>query len=70
MVPWHKTIVYELHVKGFTERHPDVPPDLRGTYAGLATPAAIEHLRWLGVTTVELLPVHESLPSPLSSRAG
>ncbi len=64
MVPWHKTIVYELHVKGFTERHPEVPPDLRGTYAGLATPAAIEHLRWLGVTTVELLPVHESLPEP------
>jgi glycogen operon protein len=60
-VPWHQTVVYELHVKGFTERHPGVPPELRGTYAGLATPAAIEHLRWLRVTTVELLPVHESM---------
>ena len=60
-VAWHKTIVYELHVKGFTRRHPGVPPELRGTYAGLATRAAIEHLKWLGVTTVELLPVHESL---------
>lgn len=60
-VPWHQTIVYELHVKSFTQRHPGVPPELRGTYAGLATPAAIEHLLWLGVTTVELLPVHESM---------
>jgi len=60
-VPWHQTVVYELHVKGFTKRHPGVPPELRGTYAGLATPAAIEHLRWLGVTTIELLPVHESM---------
>ena len=60
-VPWHQTVVYEVHVKGFTKRHPSVPPELRGTYAGLGTPAAIEHLRWLGVTTVELLPVHESL---------
>ncbi len=60
-VPWHRTVVYELHVKGFTQRNPGVPPELRGTYAGLATPAAIEHLRWLGVTTIELLPVHEAL---------
>jgi isoamylase len=56
--PWHETIVYELHVKGFTKLHPDVPEDLRGTYAGLASPAAIEHLLGLGVTAVELLPVH------------
>jgi isoamylase len=56
--PWHETIVYELHVKGFTKLHPDVPESLRGTYAGLASPAAIEHLRGLGVTAVELLPVH------------
>ncbi|MGD0530196.1 MAG: glycogen debranching protein GlgX, partial [Polyangiaceae bacterium] len=60
-VPWQKMVIYETHVKGFTKRHAGVPPELRGTYAGLATPAAIEHLRWLGVTTVELLPVHESL---------
>ena len=56
--PWHETVVYELHVKGFTKQHPDVPENLRGTYAGLASPAAIEHLRELGVTAVELLPVH------------
>jgi len=56
--PWHETIVYELHVKGFTALHPGVPENLRGTYAGLASPAAIEHLRALGVTAVELLPVH------------
>ncbi|MEO8351978.1 MAG: glycogen debranching protein GlgX, partial [Chthoniobacteraceae bacterium] len=56
--PWHETVVYELHVKGFTKQHPDVPEKLRGTYAGVASPAAIEHLRELGVTAVELLPVH------------
>jgi len=69
-VPWHQTVVYELHVKGFTKRHPAVPPELRGTYAGLGSPAAIEHLRWLGVTTVELLPVHESLPECAVARRG
>jgi glycogen operon protein len=57
-VPWHDTIVYELHVKGFTKQHPDVPAKLRGTYAGLASEPAIRHLRELGVTAVELLPVH------------
>jgi len=56
--PWHQTVVYELHVKGFTKQHPGVPENLRGTYAGLASPAAIGHLRELGVTAVELLPVH------------
>ena len=55
---WHHTVIYEMHVKGFTERHPDIPPDLRGTYAGLAHPAAIDHLKSLGVTAVELMPVH------------
>jgi isoamylase len=55
---WSDTIIYELHVKGFTRRHPDIPPALRGTYAGLAHPAAIEHLQGLGVTAVELMPVH------------
>jgi isoamylase len=59
--PLHRSIIYELHVKGFTEQHPDVPEELRGTYAGLAHPAAIEHLRKLGVTAVELLPVHAFL---------
>ena len=56
--PSHRSIVYELHVKGFTKRHPGVPEPLRGTYAGLGSPAAIDHLLDLGVTAVELLPVH------------
>jgi glycogen operon protein len=56
--PWSDTVLYELHVKGYTRLHPAVPPGLRGTYAGLAHPAAIEHLRRLGVTAVSLLPVH------------
>ncbi|HEX9419597.1 MAG TPA: glycogen debranching protein GlgX, partial [Methylomirabilota bacterium] len=59
--PWHKTVIYEVHVKGFTARHPQVPPELRGTYAGLASPPALEHLTRLGVTAVELLPVHHAL---------
>ncbi len=57
-VPWHESVIYELHVKGFTRCHPDVPLELRGTYSGLAHPAAIDHLHRLGVTAVELLPVH------------
>ena len=57
--PWHETVLYECHVKGFTMRHPEIPPNLRGTYAGLAHPAAIDHLRRLGVTAVELMPVHQ-----------
>jgi isoamylase len=56
--PWHDTVIYEVHVKGFTKRHPGVREDLRGTFAGLASDAAIEHLQRLGITAVELLPVH------------
>jgi isoamylase len=56
--PWPRTVIYEMHVKGFTKRMPGVPDHLRGTYAGLASRAAIEHLQNLGVTAVELLPVH------------
>ena len=56
------TVIYELHVKGFTMSHPGVPPELRGTYAGLGHEAAIAHLLNLGVTAVELLPVHQSVP--------
>ena len=56
--PLHETVIYEVHVKGFTKRMPDVPDELRGTYAGMAHPAAIDYLRRLGVTAVELLPVH------------
>ncbi|MEU8890587.1 glycogen debranching protein GlgX [Streptomyces sp. NPDC048442] len=57
--PWADSVIYELHVRGFTMRHPGIPEELRGTYAGLAHPAAIEHLVRLGVTAVELLPVHQ-----------
>jgi glycogen operon protein len=57
--PWAETVVYEVHVKGFTQRHPGIPPELRGTYAALAHPAAIDYLLALGVTAVELLPVHQ-----------
>lgn len=56
--PWDRTVIYEVHVKGFTARHPEVPDHMRGTYSGLTTPAAIDHLLELGVTAVELLPVH------------
>ncbi|HEY6595398.1 MAG TPA: glycogen debranching protein GlgX [Asanoa sp.] len=59
--PYADSVIYEVHVKGFTARHPDVPSHLRGTYAGLAHPAVIAHLRRLGVTAVELLPVHQNL---------
>ena len=57
--PWSETVIYEAHVKGTTKRHPDVPAELQGTYAGLAHPAVVDHFRQLGVTAVELLPVHE-----------
>jgi glycogen operon protein len=56
-IPWQDMVIYELHVRGFTLQHPDVPPPLRGTYAGLATAPVIDYLRRLGVTTVELMPV-------------
>jgi glycogen operon protein len=56
--PWHDTVIYELHVKGFTARHPEVVSSLRGSYAGLATAPVIGYLRHLGVTAVELMPVH------------
>ncbi|MBI1993855.1 MAG: glycogen debranching protein GlgX [Deltaproteobacteria bacterium] len=58
-IPWHKTLIYEIHVKGFTARHPRVPPELRGTYAGLTCPAVLDYLRSLGITAVELMPVHQ-----------
>ena len=59
--PWHETIIYELHVKGFSKLNPDVPEPLRGTYLGLASEAGISHLKSLGVTAVELMPVHHHL---------
>ncbi|MES2210855.1 MAG: glycogen debranching protein GlgX [Chloroflexota bacterium] len=57
--PPNATVIYEMHLKGFTARHPDIPPELRGTYAGLAHPVAIGYLKALGITAVELLPVHQ-----------
>jgi len=57
--PWHETLIYELHVKGFTKRYPDVPPELRGTYAGLTCPAVVDYIKSLGITAVELMPVHQ-----------
>ncbi|MEG3614200.1 glycogen debranching protein GlgX [Isoptericola haloaureus] len=63
-VPWADTVVYEAHVRGLTLQHPGVPEELRGTYAGLAHPAVIEHLQALGVTTLELLPIHASTAEP------
>jgi isoamylase len=62
--PYHETVIYEAHVKGLTMRHPDVPDELRGTYAGLAHPAVIEHLTKLGVTAIELMPVHQFVTDP------
>jgi len=69
-IPWHETVLYELHVKGFTQLHPDVPSDFRGTYAGLASPATIKHLQELGITAVELLPVHYHVDEPFLSERG
>ncbi|CAB5029287.1 MAG: glycogen debranching protein GlgX [Actinobacteria bacterium] len=66
---WAETVIYELHVKGYTALHPAIPEHLRGTYAGLAQPAAIDHLVSLGVTAVELLPVHHAVTEhPLAER--
>jgi isoamylase len=58
-IPWEHTVIYELHVKGFTQLHPAIRPQLRGTYAGLSTAPVIAHLQRLGVTAVELMPVHQ-----------
>jgi isoamylase len=57
--PYHKSVIYEAHVKGLTQQHPEVPEDQRGTYAGVAHPAVIAHLKKLGVTAIELMPVHQ-----------
>src|SRR3982075_3619521 len=57
-VPWERTVIYELHARGYTMRHPDIPPETRGTFAGLMRPEIIEHIQRLGITAVELMPVH------------
>jgi isoamylase len=69
-VPWDDTVLYELHVKGFTKRHPEIPERLRGTFLGLASDAAIAHLTSVGVTTLELMPVHEHLDEPAVAARG
>ena len=60
--PYHETLIYEAHVRGLTLRHPEVPPELRGSYAGLGSPPVIDHLTRLGVTAIELMPVHQFVP--------
>ncbi|HXW46522.1 MAG TPA: glycogen debranching protein GlgX [Streptosporangiaceae bacterium] len=60
--PYHQTVIYEAHVRGLTMRHPQVPPELRGSYLGLASTPVIDHLTRLGVTAIELMPVHQSVP--------
>lgn len=60
-IPMHQTVIYEAHVKGFTALHPDIPEEIRGTYAGMAHPAAIAYLKEMGITAIELLPVHHFL---------
>ncbi|HKJ12456.1 MAG TPA: glycogen debranching protein GlgX [Ornithinimicrobium sp.] len=69
-VPWSETVIYEAHVVGLTKCHPEVPEHLRGTYAALGHPAVIEHLRSIGVTAVELLPIHASTDEPHLRRRG
>ncbi|MFT4211660.1 MAG: glycogen debranching protein GlgX [Microbacterium sp.] len=69
-VPLDRTVLYEGHVKGLSKRHPDVPPALHGTYAGLAHPAMIEHFRALGITTIELLPIHAFASEPRLHQLG
>ncbi|MDD7464748.1 MAG: glycogen debranching protein GlgX [Actinomycetaceae bacterium] len=69
-VPWEKTIIYEGHVVGLTKEFDAVPPDLRGTYAGVAHPAMVDHLKHLGVTTLELLPIFAKMPEPFLTLKG
>ncbi len=70
LVGWGSTVLYELHVKGFTQLHPELPPEQRGTYAGLGHPAVTGYLRDLGVTAVELLPIHAAMDEPHLTRLG
>ena len=69
-IPFPETVIYELHVKGFTRRHPGIPEEVRGTYAGLASDAAVGYLRELGVTAVELLPVHHIVDEQFIAERG
>lgn len=69
-IPLNKSIIYEMHVKGFTKLHPEIPENIRGTYSGLAHPKAIEYLKSLGVTAVELLPVHQFIEEDAIQKKG
>jgi isoamylase len=69
-IPYHETVIYEAHVRGLTKLHPDVPEALRGTYQGLSHPAVIEHLQRLGVTAVELMPVHQFVSDAILAERG
>src|SRR5262249_1879822 len=69
-IPRHDTLLYELHVRGFTKLHPELPPEGRGTYPGLGQPQVIRHLQELGVTAVELLPVHEPVDEGFLAEKG
>src|SRR5690606_2968939 len=69
-VPWEERVIYETHVRGLTKLHPDVPEELRGTFLGAATPPVIDHLKRLGVTTVELLPVAHHVTEPFLQHRG
>ena len=68
--PWHDTVIYEVHVKGFTARHPDVPENIRGTYAAIGHHSIVKHLKTLGVTAIELLPVHQFVHDSLLVERG
>ena len=67
---WRDTVIYELHVKGFTQLHNEIPEHLRGTYAGLGTPTVTNYLQDLGVTAVELMPVHQFFSEPAVAARG
>ena len=68
--PYHETVIYETHVRGLTKLHPEVPEAQRGTYQGLAHPAVIDHLQRLGVTAVELMPVHQFVSDAILAERG
>jgi glycogen operon protein len=69
-IPYHETVIYEAHVRGLTLRHPEIPLHQRGTYAGVAHPAVVEHLRRIGITAVELMPVHQFVPEQAMVQRG